>query len=82
MAQMVADAFKKLAEVNYTKQCLKILKILNLHGLQSSEYLRYSVGRVEGTFELDTEATDMSPEDLDMRGVGEGWGGMFSVETN
>ena len=46
------------------------------------EYLRYSVGRVEGTgFELDTEATDMSSEDLDMRGVGEGWGGNFTVKT-
>ena len=46
------------------------------------EYLRYSVGRVEGDFfELDTEATDMSSEDLDMRGVGEGWGGNFSVEA-
>ena len=47
------------------------------------EYLRYSVGRVEGTgFELDTEATDMSSEDLDMRGVGEGWGGNFRVEAS
>lgn len=46
------------------------------------EYLRYSVGRVVGTgFELDTEATDMSSEDLDMRGVGEGWGGNFSVKA-
>ena len=45
------------------------------------EYLRYSVGRVEGTgFELDTEATDMSSEDLDMRGVGEGWGGIFRIK--
>jgi hypothetical protein len=44
------------------------------------EYLKYSVGRVEGQFfELDTEASDMSPEDLDMRGVGEGWGGNFRI---
>jgi hypothetical protein len=45
------------------------------------DYLKYSVGRVEGEFfELDTEASDMSPEDLDMRGVGEGWGGNFGVK--
>ena len=45
------------------------------------EYLKYSVGRVEGEFfELDTEASDMSPEDLDMRGTGEGMGGNFGVE--
>ncbi len=45
------------------------------------DYLRYSVGKVEGQFfELDTEATDMSSEDLDMRGVGEGWGGNFSIK--
>ena len=46
------------------------------------DYLKYSPSNVEGMhFELDTDVTEMTPEDLDTRGVGEGWGGSFHIKA-
>jgi len=46
------------------------------------DYLKYSPSNVEGMhFELDTDVSPMSPEDIDMRGVGEGWGGGFHIKA-
>jgi hypothetical protein len=45
------------------------------------DFLVYSVGRMEGMgFELDTDLTSQSPKGIDMRGVGEGWGGIFRIK--
>ena len=45
------------------------------------DFLVYSVGRMEGmSFELDTDLTSQSPKNIDMRGVGEGWGGIFRIK--
>ena len=65
MAQMVADAFT--AE--------------DAEGDRFSTYMIYKVGNVDGmSFELDTEATEQTPEDDAKYGTGEGWGGMFRVK--
>ena len=65
MAQMVADAFT--AE--------------DAEGDRFSTYMVYKVGNVDGmSFELDTEATEQTPEDDAKYGTGEGWGGMFRVK--
>lgn len=46
------------------------------------DYLRYSPSNVRGMhFELDTDVTEMTPEDLDTMGVGEGWGGSFHIKA-
>jgi hypothetical protein len=65
MAQMVADAFT--AE--------------DAEGDRFSTYMVYKVGNIDGmSFELDTEATEQTPEDDAKYGTGEGWGGMFRVK--
>jgi len=65
MAQMVADAFT--AE--------------DAEGDRFSTYMIYKVGNVDGmSFELDTEATEQTPEDDAKYGTGEGWGGMFRIK--
>ena len=65
MAQMVADAFT--AE--------------DAEGDRFSTYMVYKVGNIDGmSFELDTEATEQTPEDDAKYGAGEGWGGMFRIK--
>ena len=65
MAQMVADAFT--AE--------------DAEGDRFSTYMVYKVGNIDGmSFELDTEATEQTPEDDAKYGTGEGWGGMFRIK--
>jgi hypothetical protein len=44
------------------------------------DFLIYTVGRMDGMdFELDTDTSAQSPDSIDPMGVGEGWGGMFSI---
>jgi hypothetical protein len=44
------------------------------------DFLIYTVGRMDGMdFELDTDISAQSPDSIDPMGVGEGWGGMFSI---
>jgi hypothetical protein len=44
------------------------------------DFLIYTVGRIDGMdFELDTDISAQSPDSIDPMGVGEGWGGMFSI---
>ena len=46
------------------------------------DFLIYTVGRMEGeSFELDTETTAQTPDSVDPIGVGEGWGGNFSIKS-
>ena len=46
------------------------------------DFLIYTVGRMEGeSFELDTETTAQTPDSVDPIGVGEGWGGNFSIRS-
>lgn len=64
LAQMIADEFT----------------IEDSEGDRFSTYVLYKVGKVEGeTFELDTEATEKTPEEEAKYGTGEGWGGIFRV---
>jgi hypothetical protein len=50
-------------------------------GDRFSTYMIYKVGDVDGmSFELDTEATEQTPEDDAKYGSGKGWGGMFRVK--
>ena len=45
------------------------------------DFLVYSVGRMEGMgFELDTDISFNTPKNIDTRGVGEGWGGIFRIK--
>jgi|MDTC01.3.fsa_nt_gb hypothetical protein len=45
------------------------------------DFLIYTVGRMEGeSFELDTDTTAQTPDSVDPIGVGEGWGGNFSIK--
>ena len=47
------------------------------------DFLIYTVGRMEAddmSFELDTDVSAQTPKDLDTRGVGEGWGGIFRIK--
>ena len=47
------------------------------------DFLIYTVGRMEGEgFELDTDISAQTPKDLDRRGVGEGWGGIFRIKPS
>ena len=49
-------------------------------GDRFSTYMIYKVGDVNGmSFELDTEATEQTPEDDAKYGSGKGWGGMFRI---
>jgi hypothetical protein len=46
------------------------------------DFLIYTVGRMEGeSFELDTDVTAQTPDSVDPIGVGEGWGGNFSIRS-
>jgi hypothetical protein len=66
LAQMVADEF--------TKE--------DAEGDRFSTYMIYKVGKVDGmAFELDTEATEQTPEEDAKYGTGEGWGGNFRVDV-
>ena len=66
MAQMVADEF--------TKE--------DASGDEFSTYMIYKVGEVDGlNFELDTEATEKTPERDAKYGTGEGWGGIFRIKV-
>ena len=52
-----------------------------IESAEEGDFLVYSVGRMEGmSFELDTDLTSQSPKNIDMRGVGEGWGGIFRIK--
>ena len=49
------------------------------------DFLIYTVGRMEAddmSFELDTDISAQTPKDLDRRGVGEGWGGIFRIKPS
>ena len=64
LAQMIADEFT----------------IEDSEGDRFSTYVLYKIGKVENdTFELDTEATEKTPEEAAKYGTGEGWGGSFRV---
>lgn len=66
MAQMVADEFTKEDAL----------------GDEFSTYMIYKVGEVDGlNFELDTEATEKTPERDAKYGTGEGWGGIFRIKV-
>ena len=66
MAQMVADEFTKEDAL----------------GDQFSTYMIYTVGKVDGMgFELDTQATENTPEEDAKYGTGEGWGGNFRIKA-
>jgi len=48
---------------------------------EEGDFLVYSVGRMEGEgFELDTDVSAQTPDSIDTRGVGEGWGGIFRIK--
>ena len=50
---------------------------------EEGDFLIYTVGRMEAddmSFELDTDVSAQTPKDLDTRGVGEGWGGIFRIK--
>ena len=52
---------------------------------EEGDFLIYTVGRMEAddmSFELDTDASAQTPKDLDTRGVGEGWGGIFRIKPS
>ena len=47
------------------------------------DFLIYTVGRMEGEgFELDTDISAQTPDSIDTRGVGEGWGGIFRIKPS
>ncbi len=47
------------------------------------DFLVYSVGKMEGeSFELDTDVSAQTPDSVDTRGVGEGWGGIFRIKPS
>ena len=65
IAQMIADEF--------TKE--------DAEGDRFSTYMIHKVGNIDGmSFELDTEATEQTPERDAKYGTGEGWGGMFRIK--
>ena len=46
------------------------------------DFLIYTVGRMDGmNFELDTDTSAQSPDSIDPMGVGEGWGGNFTIKS-
>jgi hypothetical protein len=50
---------------------------------EEGDFLIYTVGKMEAddmSFELDTDVSAQTPKDLDTRGVGEGWGGIFRIK--
>jgi hypothetical protein len=48
---------------------------------EEGDFLIYTVGRMEGEgFELDTDVSAQTPDSIDTRGVGEGWGGIFRIK--
>lgn len=52
---------------------------------EEGDFLIYTVGRMEAddmSFELDTDVSAQTPKDLDRRGVGEGWGGIFRIKPS
>ena len=50
---------------------------------EEGDFLIYTVGRMEGEgFELDTDISAQTPDSIDMRGVGEGWGGIFRIKPS
>jgi len=50
---------------------------------EEGDFLIYTVGKMEGEgFELDTDISAQTPKDLDTRGVGEGWGGIFRIKPS
>ena len=50
---------------------------------EEGDFLIYTVGKMEGeSFELDTDVSAQTPKDLDTRGVGEGWGGIFRIKPS
>ena len=54
-----------------------------IESAEEGDFLVYSVGKMEAdnmSFELDTDLTSQSPKDIDTRGVGEGWGGIFRIK--
>ena len=54
-----------------------------IESAEEGDFLVYSVGKMNAdnmSFELDTDLTSQSPKDIDMRGVGEGWGGIFRIK--
>ena len=65
IAQMIANEF--------TKE--------DAEGDRLSTYMIYKVGNIDGmSFELDTEATEQTPERDAKYGTGQGWGGMFRIK--
>ena len=65
LAQYIADAF--------TKE--------DAEGDRFSTYMTYTVGDIDGnSFELDTKATEKTPEDDAKYGTGRGWGGSFRIK--
>ena len=54
-----------------------------IESAEEGDFLVYSVGKMDAdnmSFELDTDLTSQSPKDIDTRGVGEGWGGIFRIK--
>jgi len=50
---------------------------------EEGDFLIYTVGRMEGEgFELNTDISAQTPDSIDMRGVGEGWGGIFRIKPS
>ena len=48
---------------------------------EDGDFLIYTVGKMEGEgFELDTDVSAQTPDRIDTRGVGEGWGGIFRIK--
>ena len=65
LAQYIADAF--------TEE--------DAEGDRFSTYMTYTVGDIDGnSFELDTKATEKTPEDDAKYGTGRGWGGSFRIK--
>ena len=58
-----------------------VAKEFTKESADAGEFLIYSVGKMEGEgFELDTETSAQTPKNIDTRGVGEGWGGIFRIK--
>jgi ribosomal protein S20 len=50
---------------------------------EDGDFLIYTVGKMEGEgFELDTDVSAQTPDSIDTRGVGEGWGGIFRIKPS
>jgi len=52
---------------------------------EEGDFLIYTVGRMEAddmSFELDTDVSAQTPDSIDTRGVGEGWGGIFRIKPS